>query len=93
MGAGSRTAREFQESWSGLKLAAYLDKELTSPMSGDVVGAGDSSTDGSTRRKSVQQRETLRHQVLEKALKEHPDKSARPVTVFPNFDKIIQNVC
>ena len=90
---GSRTAKEFLESWSGLKseaeqYAAYLEKELTEPLSQDVVSAGSSSVDGSTRRKVVQQREGLRHEVLAKALKEHPDRLARPVTVFPNFDKL-----
>ena len=40
--------------------------------------------DGSTRTKIVQQRESLRHQMLEKALKAHPDRDARPVTVYQN---------
>ena len=44
--------------------------------------------DGSTRRKLVQQRESLRHQSLTKALKEHQDRSFRPVTVYQNFDKL-----
>ena len=49
--------------------------------------AGD-SVDGSTRRKLVQQREYLRHQVLAKALKEFPDRDFRPATVYQNFDKL-----
>ena len=36
----------------------------------------------------AQQRESLRHEVLEKALKEYPDRSARPVTAYSNFDKM-----
>ena len=90
---GSRTAREFSESWSGLQVeirqyATYLNKEVVAPMDRDVQSAGGLSVDGSTRRKIVQQREALRHQVLEKALKEHPDRNARPVTAYPNFDKL-----
>ena len=70
----SRTAKEFSESWSELKTeaaqyATYLDKELSEPLSQEVVCAGSTSVDGSTRRKVVQQREGLRHEVLLKALK------------------------
>ena len=36
----------------------------------------------------MQQREALRHEVLEKALKLHNDRSARPVTAYQNFDKL-----
>ena len=36
----------------------------------------------------VQQREGLRHEILSKVMKEHGDRQARPVTVFPNFDKL-----
>ena len=51
-----------------------------------MESAGEESVDGSTRRKAVQQRESLRHEVLEKALKLHNDRSARPVTAYQNFD-------
>ena len=90
---GCRTANEFREAWSDIKLearqyAAYLGKELIAPLASKVESAGDSSEDGSTRKKTVQQREALRHEVLEKALKEHSDKNARPVTAYPNLDKL-----
>ena len=90
---GSRTSVEFRDAWSSLKKEAdqyttYLDKELEGPLSNEVEKAGDNSVDGSTRRKATQQREGLRHEVLEKALKEYPDRNARPVTVYPNFDKL-----
>ena len=39
--------------------AAYLSKELSAPLASEVESAGDSSVDGSTRRKAVQQREAL----------------------------------
>ena len=74
----SRTSREFKEAWLGLRseagqYASYLGMELDGPLAQEVESAGDSSVDGSTRKKSVQQIESLRYQVLEKALKEHPD--------------------
>ena len=59
---GCRTANEFREAWSDIKLearqyAAYLGKELIAPLASKVESAGDSSEDGSTRKKTVQQRE------------------------------------
>ena len=91
--AGSRTAQEFSQAWASLQTegrqcAAFLGKEVGLPLSQGVEQAGDSSVDGSTRRKAVQQRESWRHEVLTKALKEHRDREARPVTVFQNFDKL-----
>ena len=93
LSAKSRTAQEFQTSWVSmqsecLQNAAYLGTDLGLPMSLVVEKAGESSLDRSTRRKLVQQREGLRQEVLAKALKEHNDRFARPVTVYPNFDKL-----
>ena len=93
MGGNSRTSQEFQKYWLSLQTEArqcaeYLDKELVLPLSKEVVGAGETSVDGSSRRKITQQREGLRQEVLTKALKAHPDRQARPVTVFQNFDKL-----
>ena len=52
--------------------------------------AGGNSCDGSTRRLIVGEKESLRHQLLTHALQRHPDREARPVTVFPNVadDKV-----
>ena len=93
LASGCRTSTEFREAWSGMQLearqsAAYLSKELSAPLVSEVESAGDISVDRSTRRKAVQQREALRHEVLQKALKEHPDRNARPVTAYPNLDKL-----
>ena len=90
---GSRTSTEFSNSWTSLtteaaQYAAYLDIALEFPLADGVESAGGSSVDGSTRRKLVHQRESLRHQALGKALKEHPDRSFRPATVYQNFDKL-----
>ena len=71
-----------------MQCAAFLDKDVALPLSLGKENAGETSVDGSTRRKMVQQREGLRQEVLTKALMEHPDRLARPVTVYQNFDKL-----
>ena len=54
------------------------------------MGAGGESRNGSTRKKVVEERESLRHQLLVKGLARHPDRQARPVTVYQNVadDKV-----
>ena len=87
--AGSRTALEFRDAWAGLNGEArniweYLGVEASGALADPIEGVGGYSTDGSTRTKIVQQRESLRHQMLDKALKAHPDRDARPVTAYQN---------
>ena len=87
--AGSRTAVEFRAAWDCLNGEArnvwnYLGVEASGTLADPLEGVGGNSLDGSTRTKIVQQREGLRHQMLEKALKTHPDRDARPVTVYQN---------
>ena len=89
LAARSRTALEFQDAWDCLAGEArnvwdYLGVEPSGALADPIVGLGGYSVDGSTRTKIVQQREGLRHQMLEKALKAHPDRDARPVTVYQN---------
>ena len=91
--AGSRTSVEFATSWGKLHeeathFATLLGKELQSPLSMPVTQAGGSNLRGETRKAVVEQREGLVHEVLVKILSEHPDRQARPVTVFGNFDKL-----
>ena len=93
--AQSRTSQEFTSSWNSLREEAretceVLGKELTGALAEEVVRAGGKSCDGSTRRLIVAERESLRHQLLTRALERHPDREARPVTVFPNIadDKV-----
>ena len=91
--AGSRTAVEFERSWSTLRQEAeqcyaYLGKQLEGELAFTAAAAGSDRTDGSTRRLVVQQRESLRHEVLTLALERHTDREARPVFVYQNFDKL-----
>ena len=67
-----------------------LGKEVTGALAEEVTMAGGKNSDGSTRRLIVGERESLRHQMLAHALERHPDREARPVTVFPNIadDKV-----
>ena len=72
------------------EICQVIRKELEGPLGKDVVSAGGKSSDGSTRRLIVEQRESLRHQLLGHALANHTDRQAQPVTVFQNVsdDKV-----
>ena len=89
LGAGSRTAVEFQRAWGAVAGEArniwnYLGLEPSGILADTVEGMGGSSVDGSSRTKMVQQLEGLRHLMIGKGLKAHPEREARPVTVFQN---------
>ena len=76
LASGSRTATEISSAWTAVRTecSSFLDKELDGTLAKEVESAGEESVDGSTRRKAVQQRESLRH--------------ARPVTAYQNLDKL-----
>ena len=89
LAAGSRTALEFQSSWKALTTEAsniwqYLEEGEIGPLAARVEDAGGLRTDGSTRGLVVRQLEGLRHKLLSKALDDHLDREARPVTLFQN---------
>ena len=89
LAAGSRTALEFQSSWQALTTEAsniwqYLEEGEIGPLAARVEDAGGLRTDGSSRGSVVQQLEGLRHKLLSKALGDHLDREARPVTLFQN---------
>ena len=69
--------------------ADYLGKDLEPPLVVQAQGAGDGATDGSTRRKIVEQREELRGAVLKVALSRHPDQRQRAVMAWRNRDKLV----
>ena len=88
-----RTGREFSQAWAVLQreatqCAEYLGQDLVGTLSVAVEGAGDGSVDGSTRKAVVQQREELRGTVLKVALTRLTDLNARPVSAWPNRDKL-----
>ena len=88
-----RTGREFAAAWGELQTTAqqacsYLDRELQGVLESPLVAAGNGAVDGSSRRKAVQQLESLQLEVLEKALEDYPDRSARPVIQFRQLDKV-----
>ena len=90
---GGRTAREMQRAWLILTreakdMSEYLGEELSGALAIPVEGAGDGSTDGSTRQAVVSQLENLRLKVLTKSLQYQPDRTARPVWSWPNRDKL-----
>ena len=91
--SGSRTGIEFASVWDKLQTEAlscadYLGVELEGALAAGVVSVGDGVTDGSIRGKVTEERESTRAKVLSLALEQHPDQTARPVWVFPQFDKM-----
>ena len=91
--SGCRTGAELARAWEILQREAndmsdYLGEELEGVLAIPVEGVGEGSTDGSIRRKVVEQREKMRGSVLGKALELHPDQLARPVLVWPQLDKL-----
>ena len=88
-----RTGQELASAWHTLQneaqcLSDFLGEGLDIPLSVTVEGIGEGSTDGSTRKKIIEQRETLRGAALTKALQIHEDQGARPVWVWPQLDKL-----
>ena len=93
LAANTRTAREFTSCWvelqeEGREMARYLGEELEGHLAAPLEGVGEGRLDGSTRHLVTHQREGLRAKVLSKALTLHPDQTARPVWVHPQFDKM-----
>lgn len=88
-----RTGRELAAAWTmlqstGQQACEYLGRDLQGALASPVEGMGDGAMDGSVRRAVVQQLHGLRKAVLEKALNEYSDQSARPVLHNPQLDKI-----
>ena len=88
-----RTGVEFSNAWNDLQNEAmtmcnFLDTGLEAALSVPVEGGGEGTEDGSTRKSIVEQRETLRGSVLNKALEMYSDQTVRPVLVWPQKDKL-----
>ena len=95
--SGCRTGQELQSAWGVLKREAeetshYLGEEgrLEGPLARQVEGAGESNTNGATRRQITTYLEDQRLKVLKLALESHPDQTARPVWAHPQLDKLSQ---
>ena len=93
--SGAKTGVEMAGCWDTLQgeareCCAFLERELDAPLSTPLAGLGEGRLDGSTRALVVKQKEELRTAVVAKALCQYPDQSARPVWVFPQFDKLSQ---
>ena len=64
-------------------MAVFLGEELDGSLAVPVIGMGDGSVNGSTRKKVTEQREKLRGSVIGKGLGLHHDSLARPVLAWP----------
>ena len=88
-----RTGREMAAAYATLQseareCSAFLQEELEGPLAVPLIAFGEGCSTGHTRKLIVQQREKLRGAVLSQALQQYPDQTARPVWVFPQFDKL-----
>ena len=89
--SGCRNGAELARVWDLLQgeakgMAEFLGEELDGSLNVPVIGVGDGSVNGSTRKKVTEQREKLRGSVIGKALGLHHDRLARPVLALPQFD-------
>ena len=92
---GSRTGRELEGSWArlvsrGQSLSDFLEIPLEGPLLSPVEGAGDSSTDGSTKSSCIKFLESIYLQALQKVLEDFPQRNCCPVRFFNQRDKISQ---
>ena len=69
-------------------MSDFLGANFEPPLAVEAEALGEGSTDGSTRKKVVEQREILRGSVLTKVLENYADQSARPVWAWPQMDKL-----
>lgn len=91
--SGCRTGNELADAWNILKQEAqhcssYLGLDIQGPLTSDVEGAGQGSTDGSTRRKITAEREELRGAVMKECLSRMTNQKRRAVVAWQNRDKL-----
>ena len=93
--SGCRTGEELRSLWTALveealQMSTYLETEVQGPLAVQVEGAGQGSSDGSTRRRITTWLEDTRAATLKKGLEAHLDQTARPVWAHPQLDKLSQ---
>ena len=91
LAAGSRTAREFNKAWGGMRVEIYalanmLNKEVTGPLSSPSQRAGEPGV--SSRRAITAGLEDLRYHAMTRCLELHQDRHARPVFAYQNLDNL-----
>ena len=93
--SGCRTGQELKALWTTLQeeagqMTTYLGAGFDGPLAIPVEGAGEGSSDGSSRRKVTTWLENNRAALLKKGLEDHWDQTARPVWAHPQLDKLSQ---
>ena len=93
--SGCREGDELRRVWSALQeeeqqAATWLEKEVQVNLSEEVEGVGNTSTDGSTRGKVTDERDTTWGNLIRKGLEVHPrqDRANRPVWAWLQRDKL-----
>ena len=71
-------------------MSIYLGRELQGPLSSPVEGAGQGSSDGSSRRRITTWLADTRAATLRKGLEDHVNQTARPVWAHPQLNKLSQ---
>ena len=93
LASGHILGQELRASWLSLQQEAqesaiYLGEQVEGALGDQVEAAGkDGREAGSLRHSLVERRETVRGRVLQKALEEYQDRSARPVMSWRERDK------
>ena len=87
--SGCRTGQEFRSAWEALRREGRQCSEFLGKEIGSVLAIGPGVTDTlepglSSRKLITDQREELREAVLSKALRIHPDRTARPGHCVPS---------
>ena len=71
-----------------MAFSEFLGTGLEEQLSVPTEGLGEGSVNESTRKRILEQMETLKGSALTKALEMYPNQAARPVKVWPQMDKL-----
>ena len=92
LASNSRTSSRFAHSWGNgnwrLPLVLRFLDRLGRSFDIGFRGCWWGFSGWQHKKEGDQSNRWLRHEILSKALKHHSDRQARPVTVFPNFEKL-----
>ena len=91
LASGHQDGQELRAAWAHLQrqareAATYLGEEVEGVMADQVEGAGKDSS-GHLRQALTERWQQVTGSLLQKALEQHPDKTARPVWSWPQRDK------
>ena len=94
--SGCRTGEELRSLWTALveealQMSTYLETEVQGPLAVQVEGAGQGSSDGSTRRRITTWLEDTRAATLKKGLEAHLDQQHDQSGHIPNLTSSVKD--